>query len=82
MENPFLYGTHYSAPGYVMYYLVRRMPEHMVCLQNGRSGSDCLSPIMLSRRERGSKQSSFATQANLTRQTVCFTALAIVSTAP
>ena len=35
MENPFLYGTHYSAPGYVLYYLVRNMPEHMLCLQNG-----------------------------------------------
>ena len=27
---PFLYGTHYSAPGYVLYYLVRIMPEHML----------------------------------------------------
>lgn len=36
MENPFLYGTHYSAPGYVLYYLVRNMPEHMLCLQNGK----------------------------------------------
>ena len=35
MEHPFLYGTHYSAPGYVLYYLVRSMPEHMLCLQNG-----------------------------------------------
>mmetsp|Transcript_35097 Transcript_35097/g.81165 ORF Transcript_35097/g.81165 Transcript_35097/m.81165 type:complete len:573 (+) Transcript_35097:126-1844(+) len=33
--EPFLYGTHYSAPGYVLYYLVRSMPEHMLCLQNG-----------------------------------------------
>ena len=36
MEEPFLYGTHYSAPGYVLYYLVRSMPEHMLCLQNGK----------------------------------------------
>ena len=36
MEEPFLYGTHYSAPGYVLYFLVRRMPEHMLCLQNGK----------------------------------------------
>jgi len=36
MEDPFLYGTHYSAPGYVLYYLVRNMPEHMLCLQNGK----------------------------------------------
>ncbi len=33
---PFLYGTHYSAPGYCLYYLVRLMPEHMLCLQNGK----------------------------------------------
>jgi len=32
----FLYGTHYSAPGYVLYFLVRSMPEHMLCLQNGK----------------------------------------------
>lgn len=32
----FLYGTHYSAPGYCLYYLVRLMPEHMLCLQNGQ----------------------------------------------
>jgi len=36
MEEAFLYGTHYSAPGYVLYYLVRNMPEHMLCLQNGK----------------------------------------------
>jgi len=35
-EDQFLYGTHYSAPGYVLYYLVRSMPEHMLCLQNGK----------------------------------------------
>ena len=34
IEQPFLYGTHYSAPGYILYYLVRSMPEHMLCLQN------------------------------------------------
>jgi len=33
--SSFLYGTHYSAPGYCLYYLVRLMPEHMLCLQNG-----------------------------------------------
>uniref|UniRef100_A0A1X7UAC0 BEACH domain-containing protein n=1 Tax=Amphimedon queenslandica TaxID=400682 RepID=A0A1X7UAC0_AMPQE len=32
----FLYGTHYSAPGYVLYYLVRTAPEYLLCLQNGR----------------------------------------------
>jgi factor associated with neutral sphingomyelinase activation len=36
MEDPFLYGTHYSAAGYILYYLVRSMPEHMLCLQNGK----------------------------------------------
>ncbi|GAX12243.1 hypothetical protein FisN_1Hh173 [Fistulifera solaris] len=36
MGEDFLYGTHYSAPGYVLYYLVRSMPEHMLCLQNGK----------------------------------------------
>jgi hypothetical protein len=35
MEDSFLYGTHYSTPGYVLYYLVRSMPEQMLCLQNG-----------------------------------------------
>jgi hypothetical protein len=34
-DAPFMYGTHYSAPGYVLYYLLRVMPEHMLCLQNG-----------------------------------------------
>ena len=33
---PFLYGTHYSTPGYVLYYLIRVAPEHMLCLQNGK----------------------------------------------
>jgi factor associated with neutral sphingomyelinase activation len=37
MPDPkFLYGTHYSTPGYVLYYLVRQAPEYMLCLQNGR----------------------------------------------
>jgi factor associated with neutral sphingomyelinase activation len=36
MEEAFLYGTHYSAPGYVLYFLIRSMPEHMLCLQNGK----------------------------------------------
>lgn len=35
-EPSFLYGSHYSSPGYVMFYLVRVAPEHMLCLQNGR----------------------------------------------
>lgn len=32
---PFLYGTHYTTPGYVLYYLVRRVPDLMLRLQNG-----------------------------------------------
>uniref|UniRef100_A0A3Q3W5A1 Uncharacterized protein n=1 Tax=Mola mola TaxID=94237 RepID=A0A3Q3W5A1_MOLML len=34
-EPPFMYGSHYSSPGYVLFYLAR-VPEHMLCLQNGR----------------------------------------------
>ena len=33
---PFLYGTHYSTPAYVLFYLVRSAPEYMLCLQSGR----------------------------------------------
>ena len=36
-DPPFLYGTHYSCPGYVMYWLVRAAPAHLLRLQNGRS---------------------------------------------
>ncbi|XP_023573448.1 protein FAN isoform X2 [Octodon degus] len=32
----FMYGSHYSSPGYVLFYLVRIAPEYMLCLQNGR----------------------------------------------
>nr|XP_054748414.1 BEACH domain-containing protein lvsF-like [Lytechinus pictus] len=35
-EPKFLYGSHYSTPGYVLYYLVRVAPEQALCLQNGR----------------------------------------------
>ncbi|EDV29760.1 uncharacterized protein TRIADDRAFT_52484 [Trichoplax adhaerens] len=35
-EPKFLYGSHYSAPGYILFYLVRVAPEYMLCLQNGR----------------------------------------------
>jgi factor associated with neutral sphingomyelinase activation len=37
--QPFLYGTHYSTPGYVMFWLVRQAPGHMLRLQNGRFDS-------------------------------------------
>ncbi|KAH3744075.1 protein FAN [Pelomyxa schiedti] len=37
MPDPkFFYGTHYSTPGYVLYFLVRRVPEYMLRLQNGK----------------------------------------------
>jgi len=36
---PFLYGTHYSTPGYVLNFLVREYPEYMLCLQNGKFDS-------------------------------------------
>ena len=32
----YLYGSHYSCPGFVLYYLVRKVPQFMLCLQNGR----------------------------------------------
>ncbi|XP_059900845.1 protein FAN [Gadus macrocephalus] len=35
-EPSFMYGSHYSSPGYVLFYLVRVAPEHMLSLQNGR----------------------------------------------
>ena len=35
-DAPFLYGTHYSTPGYVLFFLVRTIPEFMLCLQNGK----------------------------------------------
>lgn len=45
-DAPFMYGTHYSAPGYVLHYLLRVLPEHMLCLQNGKSyrflSCDCI----------------------------------------
>jgi factor associated with neutral sphingomyelinase activation len=33
---PFLYGTHYSTPGYVLYFLVRVAADYMLRLQSGR----------------------------------------------
>ncbi|XP_072024442.1 protein FAN-like [Amphiura filiformis] len=35
-EPKFLYGSHYSTPGYVLYYLNRVAPEYSLCLQNGK----------------------------------------------
>ncbi|CAI5497832.1 unnamed protein product [Closterium sp. Naga37s-1] len=31
--KPFLYGNHYSTPGYVLYWLVHSAPAHMLRLQ-------------------------------------------------
>lgn len=37
MPDPkFLYGTHYSTPGYVLYFLIREAPEYMLRLQSGK----------------------------------------------
>eukprot|EP00047_Mylnosiga_fluctuans_P005972 m.243958 g.243958 ORF g.243958 m.243958 type:complete len:918 (-) comp14365_c0_seq1:118-2871(-) len=37
MPDPkFLYGTHYSTPGYVLFYTIRSAPEYALCLQNGK----------------------------------------------
>jgi factor associated with neutral sphingomyelinase activation len=37
MPDPkFLYGTHYSNPGYVIGYLVRKYPQYMIKLHGGR----------------------------------------------
>lgn len=37
MDEPkYLYGSHYSTPGFVLFYLVRKFPHLMLCLQNGR----------------------------------------------
>ena len=33
---PYLYGTHYSAPGYVLYWLARLAPAHHLRLNGGR----------------------------------------------
>ncbi|GAB6030402.1 hypothetical protein CHUAL_007280 [Chamberlinius hualienensis] len=35
-ETKFLYGSHYSTPGFVLYYLVRKVPSYMLCLHGGR----------------------------------------------
>ncbi|CAG9854526.1 unnamed protein product [Phyllotreta striolata] len=35
-SNKFLYGSHYSTPGFVLYYLARLYPHYVLCLQSGR----------------------------------------------
>jgi hypothetical protein len=44
MPKPFMYGTHYSTPGYVMYWLVRAAPGHMLRLQVRSGGCVCAMP--------------------------------------
>ena len=39
LDPGFMYGSHYSTPGYVMFWLVRTAPEQMLRLQNGRFDS-------------------------------------------
>jgi hypothetical protein len=36
MDEPFMYGSHYSCPGYVMFWMVRAAPGHLLRLQGGR----------------------------------------------
>lgn len=35
-EPRFLYGSHYMAPGFVLFYLARRHPQLVLCLHGGR----------------------------------------------
>lgn len=35
-EPKYIYGSHYSTPAFVLFYLVRLHPNYMLCLQNGR----------------------------------------------
>ena len=44
---PFLYGCHYSTPGYVVFYLMRSEPQLMLRLQNGRFDAPGLCPPLL-----------------------------------
>lgn len=37
MADPkFIYGSHYSTPGFVLFYLARLYPHYVLCLQSGR----------------------------------------------
>ncbi|KAF7269361.1 hypothetical protein GWI33_017614 [Rhynchophorus ferrugineus] len=37
MSSPkFIYGSHYSTPGFVLYYLARLYPHYVLCMQGGR----------------------------------------------
>jgi len=39
MDPPFMYGTHYSTPAYVLFFLVRAAPQHQLKLQAGKFDS-------------------------------------------
>ena len=39
MEPPFMYGTHYSTPAYVLFFLLRAAPQHQLKLQAGKFDS-------------------------------------------
>lgn len=69
-DAPFMYGTHYSAPGYVLYYLLRVMPEHMLCLQNGESqfGSELIPNVFIKVNE---SHPIVVVQESLMYQIVC-----------
>ena len=37
-ETPYLFNTHYSTPGIVLYYLIRKVPQHILRIQSGGFG--------------------------------------------
>jgi factor associated with neutral sphingomyelinase activation len=39
LPTPFMYGSHYSTPAFVIHYLVRAAPEYALHLQNGEFDS-------------------------------------------
>eukprot|EP00808_Paulinella_micropora_P024428 g36712.t1 len=57
----FLYGTHYSTPGYVLYFLVRSVPQYQLCLQQGRFDL----PDRLFRSIRSSWESVLTSQSDV-----------------
>ncbi|KAL8570476.1 hypothetical protein ACOMHN_034511 [Nucella lapillus] len=38
-EPKYLFGSHYSNPGYILFFLARMAPEYVLCLQNGKFDS-------------------------------------------
>lgn len=37
-EKPYMYLSHYSTPGIVMYYLIRQVPSYLLRIQNEEMG--------------------------------------------